>query len=74
MDSNKRGFSLFGNYNLNESETNVPGRQWRDFFCLKWKFYFVLLVHSTPGMNSLSPYLNFDPKVLNPVNRKEYDM
>ncbi|CAF3303003.1 unnamed protein product [Rotaria socialis] len=23
-------------------------------------------VHSTPGMNSLSPYLNFDPRVLNP--------
>ncbi|CAF0838320.1 unnamed protein product [Rotaria sordida] len=23
-------------------------------------------VHSTPGMNSLSPYLNFDPKLLNP--------
>ncbi|CAF1300079.1 unnamed protein product [Rotaria sp. Silwood1] len=43
MDSNKHGFSLFGNHNMNES---VP-------------------VHSTPGMNSLSPYLNFDPKLLN---------
>jgi hypothetical protein len=29
MDSNKRGFSLFGNYNLNESGTNVPGREWK---------------------------------------------
>ncbi|CAF2522436.1 unnamed protein product [Rotaria sp. Silwood2] len=44
MDSNKGGFSLFGNHYMNES---VP-------------------VHSTSGMNSLSPYLNFDPKLLNP--------
>ncbi|CAF0997047.1 unnamed protein product [Rotaria sp. Silwood1] len=43
MDSNKHGFSQFGNHNMNES---VP-------------------VRSTPGMNSLSPYLNFDPKLLN---------
>ncbi|CAF0971179.1 unnamed protein product [Rotaria sordida] len=47
QDSNKRGFSLFGNYNLHEPASNVP-------------------VHSTPGTNSLSPYLNFDPKLLNP--------
>jgi len=46
-DSHKRGFSLFGNYNLHEPTPNIP-------------------VHSTPGTNSLSPYLNFDPKVLNP--------
>jgi hypothetical protein len=26
MDSNKRGFSLFGNYNLNEPIPNVPGK------------------------------------------------
>jgi hypothetical protein len=38
------------------------------------KIFFVLLVHSTPGMNSLSPYLNFDPKLLNPVNREDFDM
>jgi hypothetical protein len=38
------------------------------------KVFFVLLVHSTPGMNSLSPYLNFDPKLLNPVNRNEFDV
>jgi hypothetical protein len=25
-DSNKRGFSLFGNYNLHESTPNVPGK------------------------------------------------
>jgi hypothetical protein len=30
MDSNKRGFSLFGNYNLNESGTNVPGREMKN--------------------------------------------
>ncbi len=30
--------------------------------------YIVLLVHSTPGMKSWSPYLNFDPKLLNPVS------
>ncbi|CAF1435182.1 unnamed protein product [Rotaria magnacalcarata] len=46
-DSNKRSFSLFGNYNLHEPAMNVP-------------------VHSTPGTNALSPYLNFDPTVLNP--------
>ncbi|CAF3900564.1 unnamed protein product [Rotaria sp. Silwood1] len=46
-DSNKRGFSLFGNYNLHEPVTNVP-------------------TYSTPGTNALSPYLNFDPKLLNP--------
>jgi len=38
------------------------------------KNFFVLLVHSTPGMNSLSPYLNFDSKLLNPVNREDFDM
>ncbi|CAF3531329.1 unnamed protein product, partial [Adineta steineri] len=46
-DQNKRGFSLFGNYNLPEPVTDVP-------------------IHSTPGTNALSPYLNFDPQVLNP--------
>ncbi|UJR26620.1 hypothetical protein I4U23_007939 [Adineta vaga] len=46
-DSNKRGFSLFGNYNLNDTSETVP-------------------VHSTRGSNALSPYLNFDPKLLNP--------
>jgi hypothetical protein len=25
-DSNKRGFSLFGNYNLNEPTPNIPGK------------------------------------------------
>ncbi len=36
MDSNKRGFSLFGNYNLNESPTDVPGKQiiiWNENVC-----------------------------------------
>ncbi|CAF0884259.1 unnamed protein product [Adineta steineri] len=46
-DTNKRGFSLFGNYNMNEPVMDVP-------------------VHSTSSTNSLSPYLNFDPKLLNP--------
>jgi hypothetical protein len=27
------------------------------------------LVYSTPGTNALSPYLNFDPQLLNPVGR-----
>ncbi|CAF4454380.1 unnamed protein product, partial [Rotaria socialis] len=45
-DSNKRSFSLFGNYNLHQPTIDVP-------------------VHSTPGTNTLSPYLNFDPTVLN---------
>lgn len=31
------------------------------------------LVHSTPGMNAISPYLNFDPKVLNPVGGNVFD-
>jgi hypothetical protein len=34
---------------------------------IEYDFCFFLLVHSTPGTNSLSPYLNFDPKILNPV-------
>jgi hypothetical protein len=38
------------------------------------KVFFVLLVHSTPGMSSLSPYLNFDPKLLNPVNRNKLNV
>ncbi|UJR22461.1 hypothetical protein I4U23_025518 [Adineta vaga] len=43
----KRGFSLFGNYNLNEGVGDIP-------------------VHSSAGTNALSPFLNFDPQVLNP--------
>ena len=29
--------------------------------------YRFALVHSTPGSNAISPYLNFDPKILNSV-------
>ncbi len=42
--------------------------------CFRRKIFFVLLVHSTPGTNSLSPYLNFDPKFLNPVDRNDVYM
>lgn len=72
MDSNKRGFSLFGNYNLNETDTNVPGIS-PILFCRQLCVLFSLsrLVHSTAGMSALSPYLNFDPHVLNPVKKRK---
>ena len=66
MDSNKKQFSIFGNYQLPSTNYEVPGELFVSASGIGCLYRFAL-VHSTPGSNAISPYLNFDPKILNSV-------